>query len=319
MRTILSRQMKLFGLLVLTAATAASSEEGGSRLVPQIVGPWRTIASDPDLGELTDPTQQPVDFSIWLAGDGSWQLWSCIRRTKCGGKTRLFYRWEGKSLTDENWRPMGIAMQADARFGETPGGLQAPHVVKIGGLYHMFYGDWVNICLAVSKDGKTFTRRLNDKGIAGMFAEGPDANARDPMVIRVGELWHCYYTAFPEGKGAVFCRTSSDLRKWSDSKVVAFGGEVGTGPTSAECPYVVHHSGNYYLFRTQRYGPAARTSVYRSKNPLDFGVEDDRYFVCTLPTAAPEIIFHEGEHYIAALLPSLKGIQISRLKWIPEQ
>jgi len=316
MQVIRLLQVNVVGLLVLTCALAGFAQEGERRLIPQL-DEW-TIAGDPDLGELTSPRQQPVDFAIWQAADGTWQLWSCIRNTKCGGKTRLFYRWEGKRLTDKNWKPMGIAMQANRKFGETLGGLQAPHVVRIGNVYHMFYGDWENICLATSRDGKNFTRRLNGKGLAGMFTEGPGNNTRDPMVIRVGDLWHCYYTAYPGRKGAVYCRTSRDLKNWSESKIVAFGGWAGTGPSSAECPYVVYRAGYYYLFRTQRYGAAARTSVYRSKDPMNFGVEDDRYFVCTLPVAAPEIILCEGEYYITSLLPSLKGIRIARLRWVPE-
>jgi hypothetical protein len=88
-------------------------------------------------------------------------------------------------------------------------------------------------------------------------------------------------------------------------------------PYSAECPFVYYHraSRHYYLFRTQRYGEKAQTSVYRSKDPLNFGVNDDRYLVCTLPVAAPEIIEQEGQLYMAALLPSLKGIQIARVRW----
>ena len=82
-------------------------------LMPQIDGEWWQIAGNPDLGPLTSEEQQPVDFSIWQAADGTWQLWSCIRHTKCGGKTRLFFRWEGNNLTDKDWRPIGIAMQAD--------------------------------------------------------------------------------------------------------------------------------------------------------------------------------------------------------------
>ncbi|UCH35751.1 MAG: hypothetical protein JSV65_05205 [Armatimonadota bacterium] len=287
-------------------------------LVPEIYGEWWTVAGDPDLGALTDPKQQPVDFAVWRAADGTWQLWSCIRNTKCGGHTRLFYRWEGRNLTDPDWTPIGVAMQADPQFGETPGGLQAPHVLRIGGVYHMFYGDWENICLATSADGKAFTRRLNADGRAGMFSEGLGNNTRDAMVLPVGEAYHCYYTAFPNQHGAVYCRTSRDLMEWSDSTVVAFGGSAGTAPWSAECPFVVHHeaSGYYYLFRTQRYGPEAQTSVYRSKDPLHFGIdEDERYLVCRLPIAAPEIIEHEGEYYIASLLPSLKGIQVARLRW----
>ena len=85
----------------------------------------------------------------------------------------------------------------------------------------------------------------------------------------------------------------------------------------SECPFVYYHapSRTYYLFRTQRYGKDAQTSVYASKNPLDFGVNDDRYLVTRLPVAAPEIIEHEGELYIAALMPSLKGIQAARLRF----
>lgn len=307
----------LTGLVAFALTSSVLAQKREQKLVPQL-DEWQ-VAGDPDLGEFTSPKQQPVDFGVWQAADGAWQLWSCIRNTKCGGNTRLFYRWEGKRLTDANWKPMGIAMQADPKYGETPGGLQAPHVVKIDDLYHMFYGDWEHICLATSRDGKNFTRRLNEDGKAGMFTEGRGNNTRDAMVIRVGDKWHCYYTAYPDRKGAVFCRTSRDLRNWSDSKIVAFGGRAGTNPYSAECPHVIHHAGYYYLFRTQRYGAAAQTSVYRSRDPLDFGIEDDRYFVCTLPVAAPEIIFHDGQCYIASLLPSLKGIRIARLNWLPEE
>jgi len=302
--------------MIISSSIALGAE--GVRLVPRIDGEWWTVAGDPDLGPLTDPNQQPVDFAIWEAADGTWQLWSCIRRTKCGGKTRLLHRWEGRRLTDANWKPMGIAMQADPTVGETSGGLQAPFVFQAGGVYNMAYGDWENICLATSKNGKTLQRRVNDNGRTGMFGEGPGNNTRDPMVIRIADLWHCYYTAYPNRKGAVYCRTSADLKKWSDSKIVAFGGRAGTSPFSAECPFVAEKDGYYYLFRTQRYGMNAQTSVYRSKNPMDFGVENDKYFVCTLDVAAPEIVLHEGQYYIAALLPNLKGIQVARLLWKAE-
>ena len=300
--------------LLLLGVTAQAAEPV---LVPQIQGEWWQVAGDPDLGKLTTPKQQPVDFAIWQAPDGAWQLWSCIRATACGGRTRLFYRWQGARLTDRDWTPMGIAMQADPGFGETPGGLQAPFVLKVSREYFMFYGDWENICLARGVDGKTFARQLGPAGKSGMFSEGAGNNTRDPMVLRVGNLYHVYYTAYPNQQGAVYVRTSSNLRDWSASRMVAFGGAAGANPYSAECPFVYFHraSGYYYLFRTQRYGEKAQTSVYRSKDPLNFGVNDDRYLVHTLPVAAPEIIEHEGQLYMAALLPSLKGIQLARLRW----
>jgi sucrose-6-phosphate hydrolase SacC (GH32 family) len=196
-------------------------------------------------------------------------------------------------------------------------------VITVGDVYYMFYGDWANICLAKSRDGKKFERVLGAEGRPQLFTEDkPDdrANTRDPMVLPIGDVYYCYYTAYPGRQGAVYCRTSKDLRTWSPSKVVAFGGSAGTNPYSAECPHVVYHdeSGCYYLFRTQRYGQNAQTSVYRSKDPMDFGVNGDRYLVGRLPVAAPEIIRHEGQWYMASLLPTLKGIRIAQLRWSPQ-
>jgi acetyl esterase/lipase len=290
------------------------------KLIPQIDGDWWQIAGNPNLGELTGEKQQPVDFAVWQAEDGTWQLWSCIRQTKCGGKTRLFYHWEGKALTDANWTPKGIALRADPDVGETNGGLQAPHVIRRNGKFLMFYGDWQHIAVATSNDGKTFKRHLNSAGTVGLFDEGPGSNTRDPMILPIGDRLYCYYTAFPKVKGAVYCRTSrGDLDDWGASRIVAFGGRAGTSPFSAECPHVVSLDGYYYLFRTQRYGQDAQTSVYRSQDPLDFGIEDDRCFVGPLPVAAPEIIRHDGTWFIPALNPRLDGIRIARLRWSPQE
>lgn len=308
---------------VLTAASTllASAErprpqKAAPVLMPAIDGEWWQVAGDPDLGDLTSPDQQPVDFAVWQAADGTWQLWSCIRKTKCGGNTRLFYRWEGRDLTAPDWQPMGIAMQADPKLGESPGGLQAPHVVKVDETYHMFYGDWQNICHATSQVGKTFQRVVQPDGRTGMFSEGPGANTRDVMMLPVDGLWHAYYTAFPNRQGAVYCRTTRDFKTWSDSKIVSFGGQTGTGATSAECPHVVFHQGRFYLFRTQRYGPNNKTSVYHSTDPQAFGINrDERYYVGWLPIAAPEILMHHERMYVAALNLDLKGIRIARLKW----
>jgi hypothetical protein len=34
-----------------------------------------------------------------------------------------------------------------------------------------------------------------------------------------------------------------------------------------------------------------------------------------LPIAAPEIVTHEGEYFLAALNPGLDGIRLARLEW----
>ena len=297
-------------------------------LSPQIDGEWQQIAGNPDLGKYTSSRQEPVDFAVWQAADGTWQLWSCIRNTKCGGRTRLFYRWEGKNLTDANWQPIGIAMQADTNVGEQTGGLQAPYVIRIKDVYYMFYGDWNRICLATSVDGKHFERTKNERGEPDLFS-GPYENTRDPIVLKSRGLYFCYYTGHVTGnspqkhKCAVFCRTSSDLKKWSEPVKVSAGGSPAQGKEwdggNAECPFVVEMQGRYYLFRNQKYGKNNLNTQYCSLNPFDFGVDDDSFMTGTLAVAAPEIIEHNGQYYIAALMPNLKGIRIAKLKWLPKK
>lgn len=289
--------------------------------VPRIDGDWWRIASNPDLGALTGPEQQPVDFAIWQAADGTWQLWSCIRHTNCGGRTRLFHRWEARRLTDRDWKPMGIAMQADPALGETPGGLQAPFVWREGRTWHMVYGDWERICRATSRDGKRFERARNGRGQPDLFT-GPYENTRDPMVLRVGDLWCCYYMGHKEGaeyESAAFCRTSADLDTWSEPVLVSAGGEPsrhGWFGGSCECPFVLERDGVYYLFRNVFYGPGNLNVQYASKNPFAFGVGHDRASIGWLPVAAPEIVVVKDDCYIAALEPSLDGIRMARLKWV---
>jgi hypothetical protein len=306
-------------MILFTAALAA----GQDVTIPQIDGPWWPVAANPDLGEFTSEKQQPVDFGIWQAADKTWQIWSCIRHTKCGGNTRLFYRWEGKQLTDSDWMPMGIAMQADTSLGESKGGLQAPYVFREGDLYYMVYGDWQRICLATSNDGKTFERIRNRDGEPALFA-GPYDNSRDPMIIKVNGLYYCYYMGHKkdaEFDSAIFARTSHDLREWSEPLVVSAGGSVGTKSNwyggDAECPCVVMKDSLFYLFRNQLYGRPSLNTQYASPNPLNFGVGHDRFRIGELPVAAPEVFQYRGQWYIAALNPGLDGIRIAKLRWDP--
>lgn len=283
---------------------------------PILVGDWVRIASNPDLGEWTSPKQEPVDFGIWQAKDGTWQLWSCIRKTQYPGRNRIFHRWEGVSLGEENWIPKGITFKGDGAIGETVGGMQAPYVVKVDGQYRMYYGDYRNICLALSSDGKRFEKHLVAHDMAGLFGEGSTAMARDPMLIKVGPLWYCYYSAQPNGKEGIRVRTSADLVRFSEPRMVMTGGQAGANWWNFECPHVVRFGGWFYLFYTQQYESGRQqTSVYRSADPTYFGINDDSNFVVHLPFAAPEIVFDGDRMYLAALTDELDGIRIVELKW----
>ncbi|MGD9632931.1 MAG: hypothetical protein AB7G28_20830 [Pirellulales bacterium] len=305
-------------IAAVALVTATGAVAAPPPAVPQIdENGWWQIASNPDLGELTSDSQEPVDFGIWQAADGTWQLWSCIRNTKEGGVTRLFHRWEGKSLFDKDWQPMGVAMRGDPRFGEREGGLQVPYVIRLSGKYHMFYGDWDRICLATSDDGKHFERASIRGAGPQLFTEGVGNNTRDAMVLKVGDLRHCYYSAMPEDRGAIFVRRAESFADWATapSQPVVSGGTPGKMWYQAECPHVVKNGNYYYLFRTSNYRDTPRTTVYASLDPGNFGLDDDAKIVATLSVAAPEIVEFEGNCYLAALRPQLDGIRLTRLEF----
>ena len=326
--------MKLFILMLcLFGFISCNDHHNDQKLKPMTDGPWWPVAGNPDLGQYTTGKQQPVDFGVWQAKDGTWQLWSCIRNTSCGEKTRLFYRWESESLTGTNWQPKGIAMEADTSLGETSGGLQAPFVLLDNGIFYMFYGGWDRICLAKSEDGKHFTRVINGEGKTELFS-GPYTNTRDPMILKDNGLYYCYYTGHtgPDTmivengqkvkeiyKSAIFCRTSADLSHWSEPIMVSAGGDAAGKSQwyggDSECPFVIKKGIYYYLFRNQVYGTNSLNTQYASPNPLDFGVGNDDFNIGTLPVAAPEIVYFRGDYYIFALNPGLDGIRAAKLKW----
>ena len=86
----------LTGCLMISLALAQNARADDTVLAPKIEGDWWQVAGSPDLGQYTTDRQQPVDFAIWQAADGTWQIWSCIRATSYPGWTRLLYRWEAK-------------------------------------------------------------------------------------------------------------------------------------------------------------------------------------------------------------------------------
>jgi hypothetical protein len=92
----------------------------------------------------------------------------------------------------------------------------------------------------------------------------------------------------------------------------------GGGPWGTECPHVVYRAGYYYLFRTEEYS-TAKTHVFRSDDPVDFGIGDasDKY-VGPIAVAAPEIIVGaDGSEYITSNHDLRGGTRLCSLRWVP--
>jgi hypothetical protein len=216
---------------------------------------------------------------------------------------------------------MGIFMEADPNVGETIGGLQAPNVLQHNDEYFMFYGDWVNIRIARSSDGKTFSRLPLTNGRGGLRTAGEMISARDPHAKVFGDRFFLYFAGiFPDG-GKIMCRVSDDLHSWGDPVIASCGGSAGNGTSDAECPFVTHLEGDrlFYLFRThtRKDGEGYETSVYCSRDPLDFGVDNDQFRISSLPFEAVRLVRYDGQSYIAALKPDLTGMMMAKMKWAP--
>jgi hypothetical protein len=297
--------------------------------IPIVEGQWWRIGNNPNLDNLlleNGRSPEVVDHGFIQARNGTWQIWACIRRVKVG---RIFYRWEGTSLEHPNWTPKGIALRADSSYGESidpDERLQSPFFKVIDDKYYLFYGggwsphhppgvipSFYQICLASSDDGITYRRFRNKEGYSQLF-EGPGMD-RDPMVIKIGDTYYCYYSSTVDNitHGLIACRTSKDLHNWSDYTVVSEGGSAGNGPWSAECPFVLFLDMYYYLFRTSSYVPPV-TYVYRSKDPLSFGINDDSKKIAVIEVAAPEIIKIDNQYYISTIA-DYQGICVSKLSW----
>ena len=334
------------------------------KLRPELDGQFWMIGDNPDLGELQGPhidprqpdrayPQEPVDHHIYQGPDGAWHLWGCIRGTGVG---RILYHWEGESLTTPHWRLTGEIIRADRGAGESmlyqesAEWIQSPYVIQYGGRYWMFYGGFASevdeagwpqegktragdegfdgqICLMTSTDGRHWVRHRNEQGHSRLFV-GP-GETRDPCLVEIDGIWHLYYAGYHGGRRSnhgFYVRTSADLIHWSDWRCVHQDPRprFGARRYDTECPHVVERGGYTYLFRTEDYA-LAKTHVFRSEDPLDFGVGDARsYYVCDIAVAAPEIIVDsaadggDGSEYITSNHNLNGGTMLCRLRWVDD-
>jgi len=227
---------------------------------------------------------------------------------------RLFAHATAPALTGP-WTREARTLTLAPEAGETR--LWAPSVVRSDGAWWMIYhagGDdmrHARIHLARSPDLLAW-QRVEENPV---FTDG--FQARDPFLLRVGELWHCYYTAtFPEAGGhhTVALRTSRDLRAWSESRDVYRDPRTGTDYGPTESPFVVRRGAYWYLFVGSSV-PAEydRTRVFRSRDPAAWAPAD---LVTTLNVHGAEIVQDEdGRWYASHAGNERGGLWLARLHW----
>lgn len=293
-------------------------------------------------------TYEINDHTIYKAG-GYYHLLACVRKTPVG---RLIAHWKSESLLNSPWVLQDDVIRASREAGESMVDwknhefLQSPFVIKDNGLYYMFYGGYASgvnsdgektdsydemenaICLMRSEDGENWTRYKNSEGLSRVFM-GPGA-ARDPFVTKFGDLWYIYYCGHHNRNRdteAIYCRTSKDLINWSEWQIVHYiPKESRPANQTCESPVVIFKEGYYYLFRSGGgISEEGSVSVFRSENPLNFGIEKDeafKYLVCGINSHAPEIIADEnGIEYISRINDPIKKyrIHISPLSWVKDE
>lgn len=226
------------------------------------------------------------------------------------------------------WTKQPFALSADAAHDERQ--LWAPHVLHHDDRYWMYYcaggetGATYRIHLATSTDCWSWERHPDNPMVVDGF------EARDPMVLRVGDRWVMYYTANDQPEGGhhiVAAATSEDLVHWSGRHVVYTDAMVGTGAGPTESPFVVEHDGGYLLFigpdfeglmrsleETGRVDPATyrRTRVLASPDPLSFRIEDQ---VASLDSHALEVVRDGERWWVSHCGWGQGGVFLAPLSW----
>ncbi len=304
-------------LVAILAALAGLQGAEGKPEIPFLEGGWRRIAAPPKLERFGTGKEQTVDFTIFRAADGTWQLVSCIRNTAHPGDGRLLYRWEGKSLEDADWEPRGIFLTSDAKLGHREGRAQAPHCVLEEGTYWLFYSSTGAHALT-SKDGKAFEPARAADG-AFRFFDMPRDLALFDHRARDGK-WYAFFTdirpgKYPERKDhTVSYRTAPRLAgPWSAEKTDV--GVVSPSPPGylfamAESPFVLERGG--WLYRLEQLNVLASRDLSRWEGPPVASLAGPNVF----EYLAPELVVDGDRTWLAAYRDHGKaGIFLARLGW----
>lgn len=333
--------------------THAASAEGPEAKPPFTVGPFRKIYEPgppwpvPKGATVPAPEHWHVNDHCFMRGpDGTWHMFGIVAANPgFPAPLNALGHATAKELLQPRWVAAAPPFERDDEEV-----LWAPHVISHQGVYHMFYcsgspssrehpqprspQQWT-ISLRTSKDLWQWSPRIelamgNPRTGFAPFRDG--FQARDPMVLwdPDAQAWAMYYTATERPTGGnhiVACRTSTDLRHWSERRVAYRDAHLGTdfGPT--ESPFVVRRGNDDFLFIGPR--PYSRpfpnrhnwehpgyvgTDVFRSRRR---GQWSDADHVGHIRAHALEVVQDEkGQWYVSSAGIGQGGLYLAELHWV---
>ncbi|REE96727.1 hypothetical protein [Thermomonospora umbrina] len=286
--------------------------------VPALAAPAESVTSgdfvriyDPSVGE-----SRPWyinDHTFVRDGAGTWHLFGITHPEPADPEDEDEFAHATAPSLRGPWTKQPPALTVDPAYGESH--LWAPHVVRDGSTYYMFYaggqtlGDPSRSQINVATSTDLFHWKRRPAG--PLFRDGYEA--RDPMVTRVGSQWVMYYTATATaagGRSVVGYRTSSDLITWS-ARQIAYTAPVGDW---TESPYVLQRDGTWHLFlggsSVENY---VGTDVFAGSDPFRFQVADQ---VGSLPSHAAEVPQdHDGRLWLSGAGWGVGGVDLAPLYW----
>lgn len=305
----------LAAALVLVPFVAAASGSSTEPTTEDLVSAGEfSLIYDPSVGE--DEPWYINDHTVVQGPDGTWHMFGITHAEPADALDEKHLAHATAPTLQGPWTKQPFALDADPWYGETH--LWAPHVIEVDGLYYMFYcgggpdHTQYSINLATSPDLETWTRHPDGP----LFRDGYDA--RDPMVIRIGDQWVMYYTANSDpagGNHTVMYRTSDDLVHWGERQTVFTDPEVGTWGGGTESPFVVQRDDGWYLFIGPRPTPEyVGTDVFRSDDPFDF---QDAELVGHIDSHAAEVVVDGDAWFVTAAGWGQGGLHLAPLTWTP--
>ena len=299
-------RLKYYCLLISVLLVSASYCSGELK-----VGEFFRIY-DPSAGEVEK--WYINDHCFIRDSNGTWHLFGITHQEPASPIDEdNFAHATAQILTQRSWKKEPFVLSVDPNQSEEH--LWAPHVIYRDGIYYMFYCAGAKnhhrykIHLATSKDLYSWERHPANP----VVVDGYDA--RDPYILRLKDKWVMYYTATSTPSGGnhiVTARTSEDLIKWKDKKVVFVDPSKGTWGGPTESPTVVRRGEYYYLFIGPR-DDYRCTSVYRSKDPFKWSPEDE---VARINSHAAEVIRDaDGKWYVSHCGWGQGGVYLASLEW----